>query len=438
MRKQGLVILATAGLAAPASAQLSRTVVYGDTTTNIPRVRTWSGSAWSAAAATLDIGGSPRWVVVDNCPIRSEMIAAVGDSQDDLNVMVYNGSAWGSLLQANSDIGTDSDRAFCLAYEQASGDALLAYRVGNTDSTLYYRTWDGTSWSSESSTSYSGSGNPRYIKLVPKPDSNEIMALVLDSKKDVSALVWNGTSWGNKTLLDNNAQLAGSELMDAAYERVSGRCLVVWSVKNTGTPSYEIWNGSSWGSELLLPSIGGKGDWARLAADPASNKIIAMFLDTSADVNVVEWSGSTWGSVTELETSASATDRRAIDVAFEPAGTRAIAAYGTSSQDYLYYRTYSGSSWSAEQTGPNLSDPVGIVQLSASGSGQEILIGVETKNDGALAFMRWTGSTIADYQTLASDLGGPNSVECFMFSPSVAGSTSTPRIVSWQEVDPGS
>jgi hypothetical protein len=172
-----------------------------------------------------------------------------------------------------------------------------------------------------------------------------------------------------------------------------------------------------------------------MAADPASDKIIAMTLDESSDINAVVWSGSGWGEVTEFETGAPSHDGRNFDVAFEPAGTRALAMYGRGVQSAASYRTYDGTSWSPAAAGPGLSGPPGVIQLSPIASGQGILIGVERKNDGALCFMRWDGSSLVDDQVLAPDLGGPNGNECFMFTDTAAATTH--RVLSWQEVDPG-
>jgi Tfp pilus assembly protein PilX len=408
-------------------------VVYGDTTSNIPKFRTWSGSSWSSASSTLDIGGSPRWIVCRKCPTRDELIAACGDNGNDLNLMVYNGTGWGNLVEASTNLATSADRTFSMAYEQSSGNALVVYRVGS-GSTVYYRTWNGTSWSSQSSTSISGSGDPKFIKLVPKSGSSEIMLLVLDSKKDLSAMVWNGSSFGNKVLLDSSTNSSGNEQFDAAYESSSGRCMVAWAVNGGGGPSYRVWSGSSWLTAGTMPDVGGKPNWIRLASDPASNKIIAMTLDTSRDVNAVVWSGSAWGSVTEFETNAPDTDRRSFDVAFEPAGTRALAMWSRSGQDTTYYRTYSGSAWSSESAGPDLTDPGSVVQMCPAASGSAIMIGVERKNDGAFLCMSWNGSSLSGLQTLATDLAGPNGNECFMLTPGAG--ASQPTITSWTAVQP--
>jgi len=427
--------LALLTLASPTLAQSGRTLIYGISSNNTPKQRTWNGTAWSAEANTLDVGEEPRWIVTNKCPTRNETIVAVGDKKDDLNLMVHNGTTWGNLLQATDKLVTNSDRPFFAAYEQFSGDALIAYRVQSPGSTLYYRTWNGSAWSSQGSMTYWGSGDPKWVKMVPKPASNEIMVLVLDNDEDLSAVIWNGSSFTNNILLDSSTPFSGHEEFDAAYESVTGRCLIAWTTNGTSVPKYRIWSGSSWLSASNMPDIGGNTKWMRLAADPSTNKIIAMSLDSSSDVNAVVWSGSSWGSVVEFETGAPDDNRRAIDIAFEPAGNRALAMYGRSSQNNVYYRVYDGSSWSAAAAGPAMLEPPSVVQLTGCGSGQEILAVVRRKNDDTLCFMRWTGSALTGYQVLNSSLSGSSDNETFMVTGS--GATVTKRYVaSWCEVEP--
>lgn len=423
-----LAMVAASGRADPGTVG---TVIYGIPSDNTPRSRTWSGTAWNSESLSLDVGGAPRWIVAKNCPTRNELIVACIDNQEDCNAFVYNGTAWSNLIEASTTLFTASERPMYIEYEQQSGDALLVYRVGS-DSTAYYRTWNGASWSAQNSTVPPGNGDAKFCKLVPKPASNEIMLLVLDNNRDLSALVWNGSSFDNAVLLDSDAAFTGCECMDAAYEGQSGRCIVAWARNGTTVPKYRIWNGTAWLAEGSLPDVGGNTRWMRLAADPASDKLIAMTLDGVADINLIVWSGSAWGSTLEVQTSNPDTNRRGFDVAFEPNGTRALALYGRSAQSNVYYRTYDGANWSAEQTGPDISQPPSVIQLSPATGGSEILVGIERKNDGAFGTLRWTGSSLQSYQVLASDLAGPNGNECFMLTRSPA--SAPPRIVSWREV----
>src|SRR6185503_9064714 len=133
--------------------------------------------------------------------------------------------------------------------------------------------------------------------------------------------------FGNKVLLDASTAFSSQECVDAAYEQSSGRCLIAWARNGTTIPKYRVWTGSAWLAEGSLPDIGGNVKQMRLAPDPAGNKIIAMTLDGTADVNLVVWDGTAWGATNEAQTSVPSTDRRGIDVAFEPAGTRALAMY---------------------------------------------------------------------------------------------------------------
>lgn len=409
-----------------------QTLVYGDTTTNIPRVRTWSGSSWSSEGATLDIGGSPRWVMLRSCPTRSELMAAVVDNQDDVNLMSYSSGSWGHLTEVATNLGGNADRRCYMAYEQLSGDALVVYRVGST-TPVYYRTWNGTAWSAENSTASLTTGSATWMKLVPKPGSNEIMLLALDNNKDLQAMVWDGSAFGNKVTLTTAAIQSGVECIAAAYESLSGRCIVGWG-DNTTPCATRIWTGSVWQSGPAIPSVQANLRWLRLAPDPVSDKIIAASLDGSVDIDVSVWNGSSWTADLQIASSCPAADRRGFDVAFEPAGTRALIVYAQSSQNAIRYRTYDGSAWSAEQIGTDIGEPASVVQFAPSASGHEILCGIERKNNGALAFLRWTGSAFADFQILISDMGGPNGNECFMFSD-LASATPRPTIASCAEIE---
>jgi hypothetical protein len=279
---------------------------------------------------------------------------------------------------------------------------------------------------------YPGAGDARFVKLIPRPGSDEVMALVLDSSSDLSALVWNGSSFGNKVLLAPNAASATCEAMDGAYEGTSGRCVVAWGVAGSDLPAYRIWTGSAWLTAGSLPDVGGTALWVRLAADRASDTVIAMTLDDSTDVNTCTWNGSAWGAVTQLATNSAANDRRSLDISFEPAGARALAIYRQGNGHSAHYRTCSGGSWSGSATTPTISQPVGVVAVAPVAAGSEALVGIRRQADGALCFMRWTGSGMTDYQVLAPILGGSTGTECFMFSDAPAQT----RILTWQETNP--
>ena len=135
----------------------------------------------------------------------------------------------------------------------------------------------------------------RFVKLVPKPGSDEIMVVVLGDNKDVTGLVWNGTTFSTITALETDTEYNSEECVDAAYEQLTGHCLVVWDKHGTNQPKYSVWNGTAWSAASLAPTIGSKAHWIRLASDPKSNKIIMMTLDDAKHTCVNVWDGSGWG-----------------------------------------------------------------------------------------------------------------------------------------------
>jgi hypothetical protein len=372
----------------------------------------------------------PRWAVIKQCPVRDEMIAAFSDDRYDVNAMVYRDGSWGNMIEPVTDLGTYWDRPFYFAYEQLSGDGLLCFRQ-NDDNRLYFRTWNGTSWSGTNSTVSISTNRLRWVKMIPKPNSNEIFVGVLGTDRDLIALVWNGSSFTSILQVETAAAFTGEECFDVAYERLTGRAMIAWARDNSNQPWYRIWTGSAWLATASASSIGAKARWVRLASDPASNKIILMALDDTYDVNAVVWSGSAWGVTSAFASDSPSIDRRTIDVAFELGGTNAIAMYGRTGQTTLRYRTYNGAAWSAELVGPSIAQVPGVIQLQPS-SGRDVMVGILEANASKLHFTRWTGTGFSDTQMLVADVAGDYRVECFMF----ACSSAKPRLIGWSEVQP--
>jgi hypothetical protein len=390
-------------------------IVYTEQSQSVPRYRLWEGSAWSVQQLASDVGAYPKWVVSARCPTRPETTAGTLDASEDLNVQFFNGFSWTAATELANNLAISTDRPFYLAYEQLSGDLLIVYRRGN-NGLLYYRTYNGTSISAESTTTLLGGGNPRWMRLVPKRGSNEILLVVLDSKWSITAAVWNGNSWGNKILLENDAPYAMCEVMWAAYEGQSGQALVVWTDWKSLTFQYRKWNGSAWLGEGNGPDFGRDPVWVKLAADPCSNQMIFAASDDQSDLRLVVWNGSSWGTPLVVETSLPGVDRRDFDVEYESSGGRALAVWGRISQSYCYYRVWNGAAWSGESTGPGLGGVVSFVQLKADPLTNHIFVDILNKNDG-IQSMLWNGSTIGSPATIIANGGGDNTIESFMVVP---------------------
>lgn len=413
----------------------ARRCVYSDWPSSSPQTRTWNGSAWSSPSATASATGGQYWALARRCPTRNEVAAVYICQSNRLDAAVLTDSTWGASQTLCNDVGSHSTRPVSLAYEQNSGRALLVYRKGDTP-TVFYRTWNGLAWSTEQSVASPLVGNPVFLKLVPKPASNEIMLLVLATQRDLCAMVWNGSAFGNTVTLDINAASAARECMDGAYATGSSNCLVVWGKMGVGQPQCRVWDGSTWSALSTAPDVGATPHWVRLAADPGSGKILLGTLDSAADINVNAWSGGAWGTNLEVESAAAAAATRTFDLAYTTGGGTAVLLWGGSSATPRF-RVYDGASWGAQQNAPALSATVQFVQLTPQVSGGQLLALCSLDaGQNSLESLVFAGGSFSGHQQLESNLTGSSSTEAFMAVDQPPGTPAADALRGWTQAAP--
>lgn len=427
----------TIATSADSVASGTRWMLYCDWPNATPSVMQWNGRAWGPPSPSLDVGSKIYWALLKRCIPRMELMAATANHANECIAMIFDGNSWGHKLTLASDVGNRDQRPFYIAYERVSGDALAVFRKGS-DSSVYYRTWNGSVWSSEGSLSTGLTGQPCYMKLAPKPGSDEVMLVVLDSNNDLAASVWNGSSWGSSVVLETSAPTTTQECFDLAYETSTGRCMIAWGRSATVEPQYRIWDSTAWLSPAAAPAVGAVPRWVRLAPRPSGATIAMATLDDASDVNANVWNGSAWGSNTELAINATTTATRSFDIAYEPDGTRVLCVYSDNGQSTPYYNLWNGSAWGIRQTAPSIGNAGLLLQLEASRLGKEILLStVISGGQTALTFQRWNGTAFANFVALEDNVSGPSPFEVFMLSDSPPGAVgSSSRITGWTEVAP--
>lgn len=147
---------------------------------------------------------------------------------------------------------------------------MIAY-WDNGDSTVRYRTYDGTTISGESSISIAKS---RWVALYPQPGTDNIMLIALLDAKDIEVTLWNGSSWGTVYSQETDTGYNTEDCFDFAWEQLSGDGLLTYAENGAVEPRYRTWIASTWSSEFMLPSVGKKQHFHRLAADPLSDQIL--------------------------------------------------------------------------------------------------------------------------------------------------------------------
>ncbi|KKW46330.1 MAG: Fibronectin type III domain protein [Parcubacteria group bacterium GW2011_GWB1_56_8] len=194
----------------------------------------------------------------------------------------------------------DCTRTFDLAYERLSGRGMVVYATTTSNGgALYYRLWNGSSWTNPATISLSSAGRPTYVTLKAKPKSNEMLLGVsvdVANVHEVEAFRWDGSAWVDGVLATDVTDAANStqvmntgNVVDVEWESLSEDALVVWGAPGaTGATKYKLlYNGSSsWTGEQTGPaSPGGNGAMLtmNLDADPTSNRIAYTYTDSAND-----------------------------------------------------------------------------------------------------------------------------------------------------------
>ncbi|MEF3280437.1 MAG: lamin tail domain-containing protein [Elusimicrobiota bacterium] len=290
---------------------------------------------WSQEFDTgISFSGTVRWVVLKSLPvIRNIKIAAVIDSNNVLKVLKYDGvsDTWSDITPSPAPTpGSSVYRNFDLAVEQNNARVVFVYYNG-TLGNVSYAVWSATqnAWGIAPSNLAMASltGTINWLRLKEAPNSDKIALAVLDSNSDISASIWNGTSWIDNINLTLSGSIATQEAFDISWESQSGDLLALWG---TGTTTnYRKWySTSTWGATLQGPNVGNTVRWVRLCSSPLSDKIGLSVIYGATAWNVAIWrpSGTEgWSALPAADTAMSANDKRVTDCAWQSKTEKFVA-----------------------------------------------------------------------------------------------------------------
>ncbi|VAV85537.1 hypothetical protein MNBD_DELTA01-331, partial [hydrothermal vent metagenome] len=387
-------------------------LLYGDSSAGTVKYRGYTAvTDFASEVATNTYSGTTTYVNVVEAPTRSEYMLVATHSSQPVYVQRYNGSSWSSEWNTGVSISGSTRNFFNVAYEQNSGDAIVIYEQNSSsNSTVAYRTYDGSTWSSEQFLDYQtltgySNGVISRVNLYPKKYSDEILLVMLDSASKVYAYVWNGTGFVNgKTITTNrNTGSTTNDVISGAWEGTSGEAMVVFG-DNVGALSYATFNGSTWSSDSQAFDLNGSSNFAEhvdLDGDSASNYIAVITGSTTNTVDARVWTGSAW-EASPPTPGTKGGGVPSVSVAWQGVGGKALFAWtnGATGSNNVSYMTYTtgGTGWStsamstALKTG-NWGSSVNYLELYAdqgSSSSNIMMTGVDGWSDGRS--LLWNGA----------------------------------------------
>ncbi len=303
----------------------------GQTDLNTPKIKIWSdrlngGLGGFDTERTLPSAGSPVNSTVVKYSTRLDRIVLVAQTFNN-NIVAYvcnstcgNTDNWSGPTTLGSVPAGSAQRKFDLDFESRTGEALVVWASTSTNTAqdLEYATLanNTSTWSSVGFIDDTSTGTDAVFTWVdvernPNANSNEIIITGFESTtSDVIAAIWNGQTnsirSGSVADISTTAtQMNGNKGFDVAYasDGTKGMVAAPTSGTLTGGMNAQYWTSStaSW-TTMTAASIAGTGNdnpyWTTMKADPTSTKLFATMVDSSGDVNIMEYSGAgtTWST----------------------------------------------------------------------------------------------------------------------------------------------
>ncbi|MDO8656912.1 MAG: Ig-like domain-containing protein [Nanoarchaeota archaeon] len=396
-------------------------IVYQNSNTNIMSTRTWNQSNnFSTVFNTLSIGAvDAAHIRLIGTYKRDEMLLGTSDGASDVNIQIFNttNGNWTPLVEVSieSTAGSTARRGFDVAYEDLSGDGLIMYE-NNSVATAYdpyvqYRIWNGSRFSAQNNiTTEDQTGNlfagrfGGWVKLFPRPRSDQIMALLQNASISLFAIPWDGTQFdrANSLILGNNSAADTSQFTSFAWEK-SGDGMAYYTDTALAATILRPYSATTgWGDQIII----NQGTLLTITScgDPNSDFIGSISQDSGADVNVTMWNGDallSGGSNPLQDGAAEPQTSSSINVACTWVNdTSAMFGYVSSNAlNFSYFFFHKPSTWSLASTAsistapqsPNFaSDDIGMLKFIKHPTKEEVMV---ITNDilADLRAIRWTG-----------------------------------------------
>ena len=351
-------------------------LVYQDSNTLIMRTRRWNESNnFSTQFNTNNLDSiDAAWIMPRASWKHNQILLGTVDAQADASLQIFNDTDapvnWSSRLEVSVEAGSSSARrGLDVAYEDRGGDALIVYENESTattpDTVVQFRLWNGTRYSGINTltltdvTGYTVEGRISFVVLTPNLKNDQIMTLLVNATNSIYAILWNSSAFDSSTslVITNASRTDTSQHFTFAWEQ-GGDGLAFYS--STTSLLARPYTPTGWGDEISVNNNGAIAG-LRSCADPSSNYIGEISIDTSSDANVTMWNGTDFlsgGPLQDGNAESPNTGGINVDCAWIN-DTSAIFGYIQSNElNFAYFFFHKPSTWSLASMTSAVDSPI--------------------------------------------------------------------------------
>ena len=208
-------------------------IVYSNGGAANPKFAIWDGTTLNTApaaggfihnsmgAASYQTGGFIRWfsLAANAANGSNEILMATRDQNRDIWGARWNGTNW-SQMEAGAPAtwdpsGTNNDGdSVAVAYGSVSNTAIFVWGDATNRRQIGWRTWTPSTATLGPRTftqlnAYGGafsSQDFQWLRLYPRPDTDEIMAVLQDEAAQLITVRWTGAAWDNTNPMPHDVE----------------------------------------------------------------------------------------------------------------------------------------------------------------------------------------------------------------------------------------
>lgn len=280
----------------------------------------WSGEQFLSSGNT---SAAVRDIAVENRPGTDEFVIVWNDDNMDLSGQYYDlsadtfyGEPSSAFTTSLSTVGTNAgprSRMFDVAIESSSDEVLVCWSEDLVSDLKCKPRTVGTGGSWGTTTTYTTySHEPLDMKMAadPDPSSNKIAVASFDTA--VQAAIWDGSAWGNHTVLDSSVDTMDTITTNVAVEWVrsgsTSEAVVTYDDANSSGTDWATYNPGSttWTVETdnttAFAAASSNDKFHRIVRNPLdSDELCSIVIDGNFDVSmkkiVFDGSNYTWSSM---------------------------------------------------------------------------------------------------------------------------------------------
>ncbi|MFT5291348.1 MAG: hypothetical protein ACI8QS_000659 [Planctomycetota bacterium] len=280
-------------------------VVYSDNTNN-PVYRTFTLGVWSEELPVFNPGspgtGEVLWVELANTEVSNEIAMVALTTDENLISCVWNGNSWdqttAELLDTSIAVLTES-RGFDVAYEQSSGDLLIAWGKSLVDEQLDYAVLPSGTSSYVFSVASSIDAVGGIVRMASEPGTDRIVLGVSEgivSNGDAVAGIWTGIGFNNIVEVELNTGADDAKDCEVAWVGTSGIAIFIWKGNDGGgSIDWARFRSTGWQLQTDEPFAGiGDMEFIHASSFPGDDQVMVLLSDETGSLYGMTYDGTTW------------------------------------------------------------------------------------------------------------------------------------------------